>query len=80
MNLFRSRFVSSADDYRPVVWPPYGPYWCSGYDSNDNAIIVAYTKTKAQIKECWPEADNIEAEKVDKIIYTSRFRKPSWVK
>jgi hypothetical protein len=27
----RYRFHANADDYRPVKFPPPGPYWCSGY-------------------------------------------------
>jgi hypothetical protein len=79
----RVRFHANEDDWRPVIWPPIGPYWCSG--SGDNyAVIVAYFPTGStdeDIKKYWPEASNIDRmqENVD-ISFSDRFAKPDWWK
>lgn len=75
--MLRSRFKANGNDYRPIKWPPPGPYWCSGYDSEDNSILIAYSETKQQIKEFWPEAFDIESEEQE-ISFTERFPKPDW--
>lgn len=75
----RSRFVVEHPDYRPLKWPPPGPYWCTGYNSEDWPIVVAYTRTREQVVEFWPEAivdDN--PEECDAILFTSRFPRPDW--
>ena len=77
----RIRFRANNDDYRPVIWPPMGPYWCSGY-GDDYSIIVAYIPHKTtynQLKEYWPEANNIDVmEENVQIIFSNRFPKPNW--
>lgn len=73
----RCRFHANEDDFRPVLWPPPGPYWCSGY-GDGYSIIVAYVKTIDQIKEYWPEATNIDSSEEDEIVYSDRFQKPKW--
>lgn len=73
----RSRFKANLDDSRPVKWPPPGPWWETGFN-DEHAVVVAYTKTKKQVLEFWPEARDIDSEKVAKIEFTSRFRKPKW--
>lgn len=77
MTWIRARFCANLDDYRPVKWPPPGPYWCSGY-GDDYSIVVAYVKNEEQIKEFWPEATDIDAEEVNEIVFTDRFSKPDW--
>lgn len=73
----RARFHADADDYRPVKWPPPGPYWCTGHGDDYN-IVVAFVKTEDQIKEYWPEAEDIDVTQENKITYTERFSKPEW--
>lgn len=58
-------FVQPTEYYRPLIYPPNESvlgWWCSGYDSNDNAIICALIESaseddarKAVLKD-WPEA------------------------
>lgn len=79
----RIRFQANEDDYRPVKWPPLGPYWCSG--SGDNySIIVAYFPTGTTdkvIKQYWPEAADIDRmQEGVEITYSDRFTKPDWYK
>lgn len=73
----RSRFKANEEDFRPVKWPPVGPYWCSGYGEG-YSIVIAYTKTVEELLEFWPEAKDIDAEHRDEIIFTDRFPKPDW--
>ncbi len=80
--MLRARFYVNMeacnDDYRPVKWPIKYPYWCSGETMNDEFVLVAYVDSVKVLKELWPEADKIETNEVDKIIFTSRFPKPDW--
>jgi hypothetical protein len=77
-NWFWVRFKSPADDYRPIDWKPPGPFWCTGYDSSDNPIIVAYIREKDQLYDYWPDANDIDFEPKDEIEFSSRFPKPDW--
>lgn len=74
---FRCRFHANEDDYRPVKWPPPGPYWCTGY-GDDYSIVVAYVRDMEQVYEYWPEASQVDAEERSEITYTDRFPKPEW--
>lgn len=74
----RYRFqTSSVDDSRPVKFPPPGPYWESGF-TETHATIVAYLPPDAILKEYWPEAEKLETEQCDEIIFTDRFPCPDW--
>lgn len=81
--MIRSRFYVSkkkcGGDYRPVKWPIQYPYWCTG-ESNKDFVLVAYVNNDEELKELWPEADNIESEEVDKVFFSERFPKPDWYK
>lgn len=76
----RVRFFQPSDDYRPIKWPPVGPYWCSGYRGSDNAAcIVAFVKSIDQVREYWPEADDIDQlDEPGPIYFTDRFPRPDW--
>ena len=79
MSWLRVRFKSKAKDYRPIYEPPAlpeGPWWCSGYDSDDNAILVAYVKSEETLFKQWPEAEIDFHDTVDEIKFSSRFSKP----
>jgi hypothetical protein len=73
----RCRFHANEADYRPITWPPPGPYWCSG-EGDNYSIVIAYVKNIEQVTEFWPEATHIESEERSEITYTDRFSKPSW--
>ena len=77
----RHRFEQPTEDYRPIVFPPPGPYWCTG-EAGDGSyfIIVAYLPRFTKVTQYWPEARNIDSEERDKITYTDRFEKPDWFK
>lgn len=74
----RVRFRTREEDYRPIKFPPPGPYWCSGY-GEDHAILVGYFKLETEIIEFWPDAYDLDVMKiVDEIKFSSRFPKPDW--
>jgi hypothetical protein len=74
---WRVRFYANADDYRPVKFPPPGPYWCSGY-TDDSSVMIAYLPKKSDLHEYWPEALVDEWYGQEPIEFTDRFSKPDW--
>lgn len=75
---WRVRFYSDSDDFRPVKFPPTGPYWCSGYDSNNRAILIAYLRKKSDLKKYWPEAEIDEWYGKITLDFSERFPPPKW--
>ena len=75
---FRYRFKTRSEDYRPVLWPPPGPYWCSG-EGDDYWILIAWFPAQFQISDYWPEAEDLESTEEGPPIYTDRFPKPDWI-
>ena len=78
--MIRVRFMTASEDYRPVKWPIKHPYWCTGYDSQERAVIVAYADNLDQIRCLWPEAEDLDPTDVDGYVFTDRFKKPEWFK
>lgn len=86
----RYRFRSwSADDPRPITFPPPGPYWMTGLseelDGREFATLVAYLPGDSadEIEDFWPETDGsswdgYDFQRCDEIAFTSRFAKPDW--
>ena len=81
----RVRFKTKSDDYRPIKFPPPGPYWVSGQtlegvDDIMVFILVAWCKDESQIKEYWPEAYDFEPSDntYPEIVYSERFSRPKW--
>lgn len=78
LDILRARFFTSEADYRPIVGPIKHPYWCTGYASNGDPVLVAYVDTETQLREQWPEAYGITVEPADHYAFSSRFPKPDW--
>jgi len=76
--MLRIRFKIAEEDYRPIKFPPPYPYWCSGYDPDDKAILIAFADNLEQLYEYWPDAEEPDATEEDEIHYTDRFPKPDW--
>lgn len=79
--MIRARFYTSAEDYRPVVWPIKHPYWCTGYSGDgEKATIVAYADSVEQLLEWWPDAArvNVLDEGLDTYEFSERFPRPDW--
>lgn len=76
----RYRFRANEDDYRPVTFPPPGPYWCSGY-GDGYSIVVAYLPPDVEVTTFWPEATEIDPmDECASLVFSSRFPKPDWWK
>jgi hypothetical protein len=75
----RHRFRANYPDYRPVKFPPPGPYWCSG-TGDDYSIVIAYLPETVDVREFWPEASQVESEPSERIVFTDRFPRPNWWK
>lgn len=86
-NWYRIRFLQPTEDYRPIKFPPPGPFWCSGYacdELGETPILIAYVKDPAQILEFWPEAlfpeEQTFTQECEKVEFSDRFSKPDWWK
>lgn len=76
----RLRFCTRADDWRPLRFPPPGPYWNSGYGDDYN-IMVAYFPLNEEptLMEYWPDAYEIDMTlECGKIRFSKRFPRPEW--
>jgi len=73
----RHRFHTDPDDYRPVAFPPPGPYWCTGRGAG-YSVCVAYLPKGEPLTRWWPDATSVETEQVEVILFTDRFPKPDW--
>lgn len=76
----RYRFHTDARDCRPTKFPPPGPWWRSGFNSNDNPILVAFLPVDSDLLEFWPEAFLIEYDECDGPTFSGRFPEPEWWK
>lgn len=79
----RIRIYVNLEDYRPIIWPPLGPYWCSG-ESDTRSIVVAYVPsgaTDSEIRKYWPEVKEVERmNEAVPLSFSDRFPKPDWWK
>lgn len=73
----RARFDADLSDPRPVKVPAPGPWWCTGYGES-YSTVVAYLRPGQDIHEWWPEADRIDTQDVDRIVFADRFPCPDW--
>lgn len=76
-------YTNSVEDYRPLIFNPKYPYWCTGYGvGNDfkcsSAIIVAYLPKGEDLYKYWDDAYNVDEEERDEITFTDRFPKPDY--
>lgn len=79
----RYRFKTySVDDYRPIIFNPKYPWWCSGYgwENNDKgyAIIIAYLPIEENLLKYWDDAFDIEFTEESEIKFSGRFPKPKY--
>ncbi len=76
-------FYTKSEDYRPIIFNPKYPWWCTGFAITDDyktgdAIIVAYLPNGENPFKYWPDAYSIDSEECEKIEFTSRFPKPDY--
>ncbi|NDV50401.1 hypothetical protein [Salipiger sp. PrR003] len=77
--MHRFWFLISDDDYRPMAWPPSGPYWNSGF-VGDKFVVVAYAPDLETLTNDahWPDAEEIDDLGEKQITFTDRFPEPEW--
>lgn len=74
----RYRFKTlSVTDYRPLVFDPRYPWWCSG-ENDESATIIAWLPVKEDLLKYWDDAFEIESSVHGKIEFTDRFDKPDY--
>lgn len=76
----RYRFETrSVEDYRPLIFNPKYPWWCSGYTGDmSSAVIIAYLPKDEDLLKYWDDAFNIEFTEEEEITFSSRFPKPDY--
>lgn len=76
----RYRFkTKSVEDYRPLVFNPKYPWWCSGKAvDGSSATIIAYLPVEENLSLYWDDAFDIEKDEKESIEFTSRFPKPKY--
>ena len=76
----RHRFKTrSVEDYRPLIFNPKYPWWCSGFASNESYVtIIAYLPKGEDLKKYWDDAFDINTIQHDKIEFSGRFPKPEY--
>lgn len=80
----RYRFQTFAvDDYRPLVWDPRYPWWCSGHALTGTvddpqigtSIIIAWLPIGEDLLKYWDDAFDIEYTDHAAIEFSDRFPK-----
>lgn len=74
----RYRFITySIQDYRPIVFNPQYPWWCTGYSTDGKSVtIVAYLPKDENLYKYWDDADKVDVEHRNEIVFSSRFPMP----
>lgn len=78
----RYRFkTESVEDYRPLIFNPKYPWWCSGEAVDGSyATIVAYLPENEDLLKYWDDADDVEYTEEKEIEFSGRFPKPDYFK
>jgi hypothetical protein len=76
----RYRFhTHSVDDYRPLIFNPAYPWWCSATAGDgQSATIVAYLSTDEPLEKYWDDAFGVEYTEEEAIVFSDRFPKPEY--
>lgn len=77
---YRYRFITKAiDDYRPLVFNPAYPWWCTGY-GDCYVTIVAWLPSTEDLLKYWDDADDVDYTEHNEIVFNDRFPKPEYYK
>lgn len=76
----RYRFkTKSVKDYRPLVFNPAYPWWCSGTAGDGKyATIICYLPDDEEFLKYWDDAYDIDSEDCKEIVFSDRLSKPEW--
>lgn len=70
--------IRSVNDWRPVIFNPRYPFWCSGEAGDGSfATMVAYLHDEP-LENYWPDAFDASFTVSHKIEFTDRFPKPAY--
>jgi hypothetical protein len=72
-------YTKSLEDYRPLIFNPEYPWWCSG-EGDDYAVIIAYLPENEDLSKYWDDAYEITFTEKDEITFSDRFPKPEYYK
>lgn len=74
----RYRFKTySAQDWRPLIYNPAYPCWCSGIAADySDAVIIAWLPKGEPLEKYWDDAFEIEFTEHDQIQFSDRFPRP----
>lgn len=74
----RYRFkTKSIKDYRPLIFNPKYPWWCSG-EGDDYAVIIAYLPKEENLLNYWDDAYEVDFSEEKEIVFTDRFPQPEY--
>lgn len=78
--MIRYRFkTKSTKDYRPLIFNPAYPWWCTGHAANGSYVtIVFYLPESENLLKYWDDAYDIDYEENVEIQFTDRFPKAEW--
>lgn len=80
INKYRFK-TKSVEDFRPLIFNPAYPWWCTGTADNDSyATIVCYLPQNENLLSYWDDAYDIDCEKNTEIQFSGRFPRPNWYK
>lgn len=77
MSYIKYRFKTYSEDYRPLIFNPKYPYWCTGH-GEDYFIIVAYLPIEEDLTLYWDDAFDIDFVEKENIEFSDRFPRPNW--
>lgn len=74
----RYRFhTRSVDDYRPLVFNPSYPWWCSAETGDGSFVtIVAYLPADEPLERYWDDVFDVDYTEEETITFSGRFPRP----
>ena len=77
----RWRFCTRSEDFRPIVFNPSYPWWCSGEGEDEQggfAVVVAFLPTTEKLETYWDDAFDIDVQEHDAVTFSERFARPKY--
>jgi hypothetical protein len=70
-------YTKSVEDYRPLIFNPGYPWWCSATGA-DFVVIVAYLPSDEPLERYWNDAYDATSTEEGAITFSSRFPRPAY--
>lgn len=70
-------YTKSVEDYRPLVFNPAYPWWCSA-TGDGFVVIVAYLPSDEPLAQYWDDASDVTYTDEETITFSSRFPRPEY--